>query len=91
MSTPNPVLVAAAPSLISALQAVKQFIADMGQDPAKWALNFPGAELKLVGQLDLLLPGLLTAEGGALQTAINSKIDGGIASLQALSAPKPAA
>lgn len=87
MSNPNPVLVAAAPSLISALQAVKQFLADMGQDPTKWTLNFPGAELKLVGQLDLLLPGLLTAEGGAMETAIGAKIDSGIAALQKLSTP----
>jgi len=82
MSTPNPVLKAAAPSLISALQAVKQFRADMGVDPLKWAGNFPGAELKLVGQLDLLLPGLLTSEGTALGVAIDAKLDGGIASLQ---------
>ena len=87
MSTPNPVLVAAAPSLVSALQAVKQFLGDMGQDPAHWALNFPGAELKLIGQLDLLLPGLLTAEGTALNTAIGAKIDSAIAALQALSKP----
>jgi hypothetical protein len=87
MSTPSPVLIAAAPSLISALQAVQQFIGDMGTDPTKWALNFPGAELKLVGQLDLLLPGLLNAEGGAVETAINAKISSGIAALQALSKP----
>jgi hypothetical protein len=84
MSTPNPVLQAAAPSLIAALQAIKQFIADMGTDPTKWALNFPGAELKLVGQIDLLLPGLLVAEGSAVETSLNAKIDAGIANLQAL-------
>jgi len=89
-STPSPALVAAAPSLISALEAVKQFRQDMGADPLKWAVNFPGAELKLVGQLDLLAPGLLVAEGTALGNAIDAKIDAGIANLKALSEPAPA-
>lgn len=90
MSTPNPVLVAAAPTLVLALQDVQQFFADMGSDPAKWALNFPGAQLKLVGALDLLLPQLATAEGGAVNAAVNSKLAGWITSLQQLAATKSA-
>ena len=88
MSTPNPALVAAAPSLIKILQAVQQFDANMGPDPTKWVVNYPGASLSLIGQIDLLLPGLVTAEVGAVQAVITNKTNGWIASLQALT-PKP--
>lgn len=84
MSTPNPALVAAAPSLIAALQAIQQFNADMGTNPASWVANYPGASLKLVGTLQLELPALVTAEAGALQADINTKIGSAISSLQGL-------
>lgn len=89
MSTPNPILVAAAPSLITALQAIQQFNTDMGTNPAQWAANYPGASLKLIGTLQLQLPALATAEASALQTDINTKIGSAITALQAL-APKTA-
>jgi hypothetical protein len=80
----NPVLVAAAPSLISAIQALEQFDTDMGPDPTKWVLNYPGAKLKLMGTLGLLLPTLATAEGAAVQTAANTLFAGWVKDLQAL-------
>jgi len=84
MSTPNPVLVAAAPSLISALQALQQFETDMGTDPLQWAAKFPGAKLKLLGTLALQLPTIATAEGAALENVINTTTNSWIAKLQAI-------
>jgi hypothetical protein len=83
MSTPNPFLSAAIPELVAVLNAVKQFNVDMGADPTKWVLTFPGAQLKLLGSIQLQVPALAGAEAGAAQTAVNSKIDGWITSLQA--------
>lgn len=88
MSTPNPIEVAAAPALIAVLQAVQQFVADMGSDPAKWALNFPGAQLKMMGAIQLQLPALAQAEGALAQSTINGVIAGWISKLQAGQAGK---
>lgn len=82
MSTPNPLIEAAIPSVIAALQAVKQFSVNMGADPAQWALRYPGASIALLGQLELLVPGLAVAEGGSVQSAVNAKVDSWIADLQ---------
>lgn len=91
MSTPNPALVAAAPSLIAAIQAIQQFETDIGVDPTKWVLTVVPAKLKLLGALGLLVPGLEQAEVGALGTIINTTTSGWITKLQAISAPaKPA-
>lgn len=87
MSTPNPILVAAAPSLIAALQAVQTFLTNIGTDPTKFALTVPGALQVLGGTLELQIPALAGAEVGAIQTALNAQINGKIAALQAL---KPA-
>jgi hypothetical protein len=89
MSTPNPALVAAAPSLIAALQAIQQFETDIGPDPTKWILTLEPAKLKLLGALGLLLPGLESSEVSALGTIINTTTSGWITKLQALTA-KPA-
>lgn len=87
MSSPNPVLIAAAPSLIAALQALQQFETNMGPNPLLWAANYPGAKLALLGALALQLPQLATAEGGALETVINTTTSSWITKLQALSKP----
>jgi len=87
MSTPNPLLVAEAPALISVLQAIKQFNTDMGPDPIKWQLNFPGSLLKLQGTVALALPAMAAAAGGALQVQVNNNIDAAIAKLQASVTP----
>lgn len=83
MSTPNPIEQAAIPSAIAALQAIQQFVTDMGNDPTKWPLNYPGASLKLLGTLQMQVPGLLNSEGSAVQTEVHTKINGWISSLQA--------
>ena len=77
---------AAIPTAIAALQAVQQFNANMGTDPLKWAVNFPAAQLVLVGSLQLLLPSLGQAEGAALINESNAKISGWITTLQAKAA-----
>jgi hypothetical protein len=84
MSTPNPVVAAAAPELISVIQAIQTFITTMGPDPIKWAVLFPGASLALQGAVLLQLPTLATAEGGALQTTINATLSGWITKLKAM-------
>lgn len=87
MNTPNPALVAAAPSLIAVLEAAQQFNLDMGTNPAAWVVNFPGAQLKFVGAVQLALPQLEVAETGALMTEINGKIGALITQLQDLTVP----
>jgi len=83
MSTPNPIVAAAAPSLITALQALQTFFTNLGTDPAQIAVKFPGATQVLLGTLEMELPGLAQSEIGALQTAANAKIAAWITSLQA--------
>ena len=83
MSTPNPLVAAAAPSLITALQALQTFFTNLGTDPAQIAVKFPGATQVLLGTLEMELPGLAQSEIGALQTAANAKIAAWITSLQA--------
>jgi len=78
---------AAIPTAIAALKAVQQFNANMGTDPAKWALNFPAANLVLVGSLQLLVPSLAQSEGGAIITEANTKIDGWISTLNSKLTP----
>jgi hypothetical protein len=75
---------AAAPSLIAALESLQQFETDMGANPLLWVANYPGAKLKLLGNLSLGLPSLATAEGGALENVITSTTSGWITKLKAL-------
>jgi len=81
MSTPNPVLTAAAPELIAVIKALQAFNAAMGPDPAKWALNYPGAQLILTGTVLQQVPALAAAEGGAGMTALNTVYEGWITKL----------
>ena len=83
MSSPNPILVAAAPSLIAALQALQTFITNLGSDPLQVAVKFPGALQVLLGTIEMQLPGLASSEFGAVQTAANARIAALIASLEA--------
>jgi hypothetical protein len=88
VSTPNPVLVAAAPSLITALQEFQTALNTiLTGDPLQIPLRAGPAAAILVGQLQLLLPGLAVAETGVVQAEINTKIGGLITSLQAISKP----
>lgn len=87
MSTPNPLLKAAAPTLITALQEFKVAINTiLTGDPAQIGLRAGPAAAILVGQLQLLVPGLLVAETGVVQADVNTKIDGLVSQLQALNA-----
>lgn len=83
MSTPNPVVTAAAPALIAALEAIQTFVGNLGTDPAQVAIKFPGALQVLLGTIELQVPALATAELGALQTEVNGKIAALIAKLKA--------
>lgn len=74
MSTPNPVVHAAGPSLIAALEAIQAFVVNLGTDPLQVAAKFPGALQVLIGTIELQVPALATAELGALQTEANAKI-----------------
>lgn len=91
MSTPNPALVAAAPSLIAILQAFQQLNTDMGANPINWAVNWPGASLKFVGAVDLQFPTLATAEVGVVQSDLDTKAASAISYLQGLLATPAAA
>ncbi len=90
MSTPNPALVAAVPSLVAILKAVLQFNGNMGPDPQQWALKFPGASQVLLGTISMQLPAIAIAEAGVVQNDINAKVNAYITSLEALTTP-PAA
>jgi hypothetical protein len=83
MSTPNPLLTAAAPELIAVIKALQAFNAAMGPDPTKWALNYPGAQLILTGTVLNQLPLLATAEGGVAVTQLDSIYAGWITKLSA--------
>lgn len=89
MTASNPALVAAAPSLIAAIEAVQQFETDMGTNIAEWPQTIPAAKLKLLGALGLLVPGLETSEVAALGTIINTTTAEWITKLKALT-PQPA-
>ena len=82
MSTPNPVVAAAAPELINVVTALEAFNAAMGADPSKWAFNYPGAKLILMGTILQQLPLLATAEGGAGMAALDNVYAGWIAKLK---------
>lgn len=83
MSTPNPMLVAATPAIVAVLQAAKQLIVNLGTDPAQIVAKAPGAFSVFVGTVELQFPALASAELGAVQTDVNSKIDALIAKLHA--------
>lgn len=87
MSTPNPVLKAAAPILIQAIQDLKSALNTiLTGDPAQIGLRAGPAAAILVAQLQLLLPGILVAEVGVVQTDVNTKLDGVVTQLAALNA-----
>jgi hypothetical protein len=81
-TTPNPIVSAAVPSLISVLQALQTFVANLGTDPVQVPAKFPGALQILIGSVELQLPTLATAEFATLQADANTKIAAWIASLQ---------
>lgn len=88
MTTPNPVLVAAAPVLVQGLTDLKQAITTiLTGDPAQIGLRVAPAVAILDGQLTLLLPELLSSEEPVLASAATAGIDSLITKLQGLSTP----
>lgn len=89
MSTVNPVLQAAAPTLI---QGIELFQAALNTiltgDPMQIPLRAGPAAAILVAQLELLLPGLATAEVSAVNTDVQAKLSGLVTKLQAMVPPK---
>ena len=81
MSTPNPLVSAAGPELVAVLKAIQTFITNIGPDPAQWPLKVPGALTILVGTASLEVPALATAEAGAVQAEVNTKISAWITKL----------
>lgn len=85
MSTPNPILTAAAPTLIKALQDLQTAINTiLTGDPLQIPLRVGPAVAILTGELQLLLPQLAVGEAGVVQADVNSKIGGLITKLQGL-------
>ena len=75
---------AAIPSLIAVLQAAQTaFTTILSGDPATIALRAGPAAQVFLGQVGLQVPALATAEIGAVQTDINTKIGAMISNLQA--------
>lgn len=87
MSTPNPVLVAAVPSLLAVIAAVETLVANVGTDPASIAVKWPGALQVFIGTVEMQLPALANSEIGAAQSAVNAKLAAWATSLKALQAP----
>ena len=83
MSTPNPVLVAAAPALDAALAALETFVTNLGPDPTKLVVTFPGALSVLIGQIQLQFPTLVNAEYSVVATEAQTKLAALRASLAA--------
>ncbi len=81
MSTPNPLITAAAPELVAVLKSLQTFIGNLGTDPASVAAKFPGALQVLLGSVEMQLPALATAEFSTLQSDVNTKIAGWITKL----------
>jgi Transglycosylase SLT domain len=89
MSTPNPILTAAAPTLITAIQLIQAALNTiLTGDPMQIPLRAGPAVAILVSQLELLLPGLATSEAGAVNTEAQAKLAGLITKLQALNTAK---
>jgi hypothetical protein len=87
-NTPNPILVAAAPTLIQAVGLLKTAINTiLTGDPAQIALRAGPAAAIFVAQVELLLPQLAASEVGAVNTDINTKLDGLVTKLQGLTPP----
>lgn len=88
MSNTNPVLKAAAPTLIAAIGDLKAAINTIVTgDPVMVGARIGPAVGIFVNQLALLLPSLEVAELGAVGVDANAKLDGIVTKLQALNAP----
>lgn len=87
MSTPNPLLVAAVPSLLAVIAAIETLVTNVGTDPAQIAVRWPGALNVFLGTVEMQLPALASSEIGAARAAANAKLTAWATSLKALQAP----
>jgi hypothetical protein len=87
MTTSNPVLQAAAPVLETVITQLQTFFTTvLTGDPALIPQRIDAASKILLGNIELQLPGLVTAEIAVVQSDINAKLSGWAASLKAQSA-----
>ena len=85
MSTPNPVLVAAAPTLIAVLTELQTAVTTiLTGDPLQLPSRVDGAIKIFLGQLELQFPGLVTAELGVVATDAVTALGNAKTKLQAL-------
>ena len=81
---------AALPSVVNVLEAVQEFLKNLGVDPVVAVAKLPGAFLVLQGQLALQAPVLVQAEFGAVMGTANTSLASMIAKAKAAEVP-PAA
>jgi hypothetical protein len=87
VNTANPIVQAAIPTAIAAIEAFQQFEVDLGDDPLKIMANLEPAKLKLLGNLGLLLQPLGVAEVATGKGIINTVGNGWISTLKAALTP----
>jgi hypothetical protein len=80
-------VVAAAPSAIVLIKALQTLITNLGTDPVQMAAKFPGALAVLTGTLEMQIPALAQSELAAVQSDVNSKLDGFISYFEKLAKP----
>ena len=88
MSTPNPVVAAAIPTLISAVELFQTaFNTTLTGDPLQIPARAAAALLILEGQLGLLLPGFAGSEVSAINSSVQSGFANIITKLKAMQPP----
>jgi hypothetical protein len=88
MSTPNPALVAAAPTLITVIGELQTLVTTiLTGDPLQIPSRIDGAVKIFLGQLELQFPGFLSAEIGVVETDAVTALGNAKTKLQALTAP----
>jgi Transglycosylase SLT domain len=88
MSNENPVLLAAAPTLVEGIGLLQTALNTiLTGDPAQIALRAGPAAAIFIGQVELLLPQLASAEVGAVNTEAQAKLSALATKLEALATP----
>jgi hypothetical protein len=88
MSNPNPALVAAAPVLLNVVTELQTFFTTvLTGDPALIPQRVDAASKILLGNIELQLPGLVTAEISVVQSELNAKLTSWATSLKTMSVP----
>jgi hypothetical protein len=87
MSAPNPFEQAAIPTALAIIQALETLFTNIGTDPTQWPVKIDGAAKIFLGQVELQLPVLASAEAGAGITAIGTTLAGWTAKLKAAQLP----